>query len=450
MASALGLGLLTAFFQLTTVVVPIVTIPADTRIDIPLSPAAGEVEARRGLNRTTLDVRLDTIDPLTVFGNTMRAYVVWAVSPEGEFQNLGELEVDGRKAELDTATSFQRFGLLVTAEPYFSVSAPSSAVALTSAAPRNGQARVDTRSIQVGQHDYSTATLPPQGSLSSHVIQARMAFRIAQLEGADQLADAEFRQARVASDSMEELLRRGMDAEVLEAYISDTIRLAARAIEAGREQQVQMRIDSLERRAETAERENERLEQEIARLEARQQAAEDRLQQSQADLQAALAESRQLSLSGDELERQLRDAQAAVERLSDPWPPIEAALVAAGARQTARGIQVTLSSDRFESGGAELAQGTRELLARLVGIVTFGEVVPQIRIEGHMSDSGPASRSLTLSEERAEAVGNYLFDAGVPEGRIIAQGFGTSRPIPGIEDRGDAAHERVEIVISEP
>ena len=450
MVSTLTLSILAVLFQTTSLDLVVVTVPPDSRVDIPLTPAVGEVEARRRENQTRLEVRIDAIDPLTALGPSMRAYVVWAVSPEGDFENLGELEVDGREAEIDTQTSLQRFGLLVTAEPYFSVSTPGASVALTSGAPRDDEVRVETRTVQVGRYDYRTATLPPQGSLPSHVIQARMAFLIAQQEGAGEFADAAFRQARVAVDSMEQLLRRAMNTEVLETYVNDAIRLSARAIEIARDRQIEIELENVERRGETLERDNERMDQEIRRLDLRQEEAASQIELLQSDLQATRSENREISLEQDESDRQLRTAQAEIERLSDQWGPLLDALISsAGARQTPGGAQITLPAERFEEEGAEFSEGTREILARLVGLVTF-DFIPEIRIEGHVSNRGPATNRLTLSEQRATAVKNYLVESGVPEELIRAEGFGLARPIPGIEDLSSAVHERVDIIFPEP
>ena len=443
------LGAAAALLQLTNIDVVVVTVPPDSRVDIPLSPASGEVEARRQTHQTTLEVRLDSTAPFRAFGQGMRAYVVWAVSPEGEFENLGELELDGDEAELDTATAFQRFGLLLTAEPYFNVPGPAASVAFTSGPPRDDRIRSESYRVDVGRQDYSTANLPPQGGISPRVTQARMAFRIAELEGAAEFAESEFRQARIAHDSMEELLRRQMDADVLDAYVNDAIRLAARAVRVGRERQREFQSDALTRRAESAESDNARLRTDVERLAARQDDADQRLAALQAELQAVREAARQSDLARAEAERAARAAEAEIERLSDTWPPLLNALISAGARQTAGGVLITLAADRFEEDSPEFAGGTREILARLVGIMASGPAAG-IRIEAHVSESGPASESLTLTEDRAAAVRDYLVAAGMPAGRVRAEGFGFVRPIPGVDDGGDPIHERVEILVTEP
>jgi outer membrane protein OmpA-like peptidoglycan-associated protein len=450
MVSTLLLGMLSAMFQLTSVGLTSVTVPPDSRIEIPLTPGDGDVEARRQDNQTRLEVRIDSIAPITAFGNSMRAYIVWAVSPEGEFENLGELQVDGNEAELDTSTSLQRFGLLVTAEPYFSVDTPGAAVALQSGAPTDSDARSETQIIEVGQFDYSQVSLPPQGNLPSHVIQARVAFLIAEQEAADELADADFRQARIAFDSMEQLLRReNMIPEVLEAYVNDSIRLSARAIQAARARQIEVEVQNATRRADSLQRDNARMSQEIERLDLRSEAINGQLDEIRTDLQAALAENRRLELERDESERQFRTAQEEIGELSNRWIPLVDALISAGARQTPDGIQITLSSERFVDDEVDFADGTREILARLVGIVTF-DLLPRMLIESHTSNVDDASEGLARSQQRADAIKEYLVQAGVPEELIRADGFGFSRPVRGIEDLSNPIHERVEILIREP
>jgi OOP family OmpA-OmpF porin len=49
-------------------------------------------------------------------------------------------------------------------------------------------------------------------------------------------------------------------------------------------------------------------------------------------------------------------------------------------------------------------------------------------IEGHTDDTGPARHNQVLSQRRAEAVRTYLVSKGVDETRLLAEGFGESRP----------------------
>jgi hypothetical protein len=106
-----------------------------TKIDFKgtvLLPAAhGEatVESKKG--RIEVDSKFERLEAQQRFGREYLTYVLWAVSPEGRAVNLGEV-VPGRsdKADLHVTTDLQVFGLIVSAEPYFSVSRPSDVVVL--------------------------------------------------------------------------------------------------------------------------------------------------------------------------------------------------------------------------------------------------------------------------------------------------------------------------------
>ncbi len=52
-----------------------------------------------------------------------------------------------------------------------------------------------------------------------------------------------------------------------------------------------------------------------------------------------------------------------------------------------------------------------------------------MEIGGHTDNIGTASDNLTLSKRRAEAVVHFLLDQGIPEARLQAKGYGSTRPI---------------------
>jgi len=67
----------------------------------------------------------------------------------------------------------------------------------------------------------------------------------------------------------------------------------------------------------------------------------------------------------------------------------------------------------------------------------------RMEIAGHTDDQGAADYNLDLSQRRADSVRTYLVEAGVPSDRVIAVGYGLTRPIAeGVEGR--AANRRVE------
>ena len=52
-----------------------------------------------------------------------------------------------------------------------------------------------------------------------------------------------------------------------------------------------------------------------------------------------------------------------------------------------------------------------------------------IIISGYTSNTGTAAYNQTLSEERAQSVGEYLRSVGISKRRIFTQGFGERYPV---------------------
>ncbi len=83
------------------------------------------------------------------------------------------------------------------------------------------------------------------------------------------------------------------------------------------------------------------------------------------------------------------------------------------------------------------------LLALLQGIPSLG-----IEIQGHTDDIGDALVLQQLSERRASRVKGYLTERGIEESRMVANGFGSTRPVA--DNRNPATrplNRRVEFVI---
>src|SRR5205085_8061882 len=88
-----------------------------------------DVNSRKGYIEVKTEVK--GLPPASQFGTEYLTYVLWAITPDGRAKNLGELLVnaDGN-ADIDVTTDLQTFGLIVTAEPYFSVTQPSDVVVM--------------------------------------------------------------------------------------------------------------------------------------------------------------------------------------------------------------------------------------------------------------------------------------------------------------------------------
>lgn len=92
------------------------------------------------------------------------------------------------------------------------------------------------------------------------------------------------------------------------------------------------------------------------------------------------------------------------------------------------GESIVLKNIFFETGSAELKN---ESVAELNKLVQFMVKNPDIRIEisGHTDNVGSDAMNQKLSEDRANAVANYLFDKGIDRQRVRSVGYGKTRPI---------------------
>jgi outer membrane protein OmpA-like peptidoglycan-associated protein len=71
-----------------------------------------------------------------------------------------------------------------------------------------------------------------------------------------------------------------------------------------------------------------------------------------------------------------------------------------------------------------------------------------VAVYGYTDDIGTQTYNLQLSQRRAEAVRDFLVQAGISPIIMSAKGFGKSDPrIPGNSDQARAANRRVEIGI---
>jgi outer membrane protein OmpA-like peptidoglycan-associated protein len=52
-----------------------------------------------------------------------------------------------------------------------------------------------------------------------------------------------------------------------------------------------------------------------------------------------------------------------------------------------------------------------------------------VEVQGHTDDGGTAEFNMQLSQDRADAVRQWLIDAGVPQDKLVAKGYGFERPL---------------------
>jgi outer membrane protein OmpA-like peptidoglycan-associated protein len=72
----------------------------------------------------------------------------------------------------------------------------------------------------------------------------------------------------------------------------------------------------------------------------------------------------------------------------------------------------------------------------------------KIEIRGHTDNVGNDDANLSLSENRAKSVVNYLIENGITGDRLTSKGFGESQPVTTNETaEGKQQNRRVEFII---
>lgn len=154
---------------------------------------------------------------------------------------------------------------------------------------------------------------------------------------------------------------------------------------------------------------------------------------------------RELDVQQRATDEQARAALAAEERARD----LEQELEELEARNTDRGLVLTLGDVLFDTGAATLKPGAATTLDRLA---QFMRDYPErsVRIEGHTDSAGSDETNQALSERRAGAVRDALMQRGIEAQRVATVGYGEAQPIASNDSAGGRQqNRRVEIVVSD-
>ena len=209
---------------------------------------------------------------------------------------------------------------------------------------------------------------------------------------------------------------------LLSAKADETAALAKQAMERASSSETAARTAAQLRQAAEAETAGAKQEADVAR----QDATSAREAEAQAKAEAAAIR---------------KKAEAEVNRL-------EAALgQVAETRRTALGLVMNLGEDhlKFEFNKADLRPQDREVLSRIAGIILTSHDYT-IHVVGHTDDVGTAAYNQGLSERRAQAVRDYLVNAGLPAGILTVEGLGKSLPlVKGTSEAARAKNRRVEL-----
>jgi outer membrane protein OmpA-like peptidoglycan-associated protein len=463
-----------------------------------LRQASGEAKVEGKKTNIEIDAHFEGMEAATKFGLEYLTYVAWAVSPQGRADNLGEVVLDHGKAHLKAFTDLQTFGMIVTAEPYSAVSQPGNMVVMENVFPAGlgGGEDITARYELVRSGTYSSTNTRIENAIFGidsktplALFEARNAVRIAHVAEADRYASAILSKAEQQLKQAEDAYRQKQARTSIEAAAREAAQTAEEsrvmAVKEKAEQEAQAEAAEAKRAAEERaardraeaeaqararqEADQARAQAEAAKAEAQKAAEEAAQQKAEAEKakaeaiaqQQALAvqadKARQSAEESQKLRAQAEQAAAESDRLRQQAEAekqeMRARLLAQlnsvlSTRDTARGLIANMSDVLFKSGSYELLPGARERLAKVSGIVLAYQGL-RLQVEGHTDSIGTDEYNRKLSEQRAEAVRDYLVQQGIKADAITASGFGKSEPVATNDTpEGRQQNRRVELVVS--
>ena len=452
-----------------------------------LPNASGEAEVKNRGNRVEISARFSNLEDATKFGLEYLTYVLWAVSPQGRAENLGELTLKSGSGEVKAITDMQTFGMIVTAEPYFAVTQPGDTVVLENA--DTGGESIEARYELLARGVYSSSNTKIENAIFGidrktplELFEARNAVRIARNASAEKYAAASLSKAAQQLQAAEDAYRQKRNRKSVEDASREAIQTAEEsrviAAKAKQEEEAQAKVAAEKRAAEereararadaaseskrrleadqaraqavAAQAEAERLQQEAQKSAAEAAAAKEQAEKARA---AALAEQQAAVEQRQAAEADAEKARQAAARAESEKADLRAQLLGQlnsilQTRDTARGLIVNMSDVLFDTGSSTLKAGAREKLAKISGILLAHPGLT-LQIEGHTDSVGSDEFNQQLSERRSDSVRDFLAEQGVAPSSMTAHGFGKTQPVASNDTaEGRQRNRRVELVVN--
>jgi outer membrane protein OmpA-like peptidoglycan-associated protein len=420
---------------------------------LPLAKGEAKVTSERG--GIHIEAKFQGLTPANGFGAEYLTYVLWAITPDGRPNNLGEVLPAGTKNNIDVTTALQSFGMIVTAEPYFSVTQPSDVVVLQNVIINNKTTgvleKVNAHYLLLPRGTYAQT----EGSKSNlnpitrdeksplELYQANNAVRIANAAGADKYAP------EIMKEAMQDLQNATAIDQNKKGNRSLEITFARQAVQRAED----ARLVTLRRQA--AERQ---LAAENAKRDAQAQAQQSQMDAQQAALAAERARAAQAEADADRARAEAAAAEAQARAAAANKNAQDANAVREKLRaqlnsvlatsETARGLIVNMSDVLFDTGKYTLKPNTQISLAKVSGIL---QAYPglKVQVEGYTDSVGGDDYNQKLSENRADAVRDFLITQGVQQDNISSTGYGKAKPVAdNTTAQGRAQNRRVQLVVS--
>jgi outer membrane protein OmpA-like peptidoglycan-associated protein len=412
--------------------------------------ASGEakVEAKKG--GTDIEVKVKGMPQPSTLGAEFLTYVLWIVTPDGSTTNLGEIPIDKNgEGKLNANAQSQTFAMGVTAEPYSAVSLPSEIVVLVNDTTKNTKGKIYPENSYklMKRSEYAKlgnplALTPDLKNVPLDMYEARNAVDIAKSQGAPKYAPEIFSKATSSLQMAENSLASKADKSKIVTNARQTIQFAedARALSSERREaeRIQKEKDAAAAAAKTKAEEQAAGE---ATRQAELTSAKEAQMKAEADAKQA-AEQARTQAAKEEAER-ARAATAALR--AQLLQQLNSVLQTT---DSPRGLVVNMADVLFDFGKYDLKTDTKIKLAKLGGIIQAHPGL-QLAIEGHTDNIGSDEANMKLSQQRADAVRDFLVQQGLTSDTVSAVGMGKTDPVAdNSTNEGRQKNRRVEIIVS--
>ncbi len=449
---------------------------------------------RTSKNGTEVEVTVSKMPRPFELGAGYATYVLWAISPDGQVDNLGEIKRRGTfefDSKISVTTPLQTFALIVTAEPHFLVRRPSQAIMLENLSPYSpsGKTIATTRAIQYfgNSSDFFRDARTPEiaevdyQKTPSTILQAKQAVALARFAGAQRDATEELNQAETLLASAENAWKADRPDEQVDIAARQSISAAVKA-----EQTAIARKDAREKRNEKTKQDAEIRQSEEKYTDAQNQITELKAELARETRNRELAERDALNYSSqikdlrDEIGK-LREelgkikvesqtdkqklAQLENERRTDLEKQVNENKLAqfqqnqaillqslkqfGTVQQNERGIILTLPENYWTNSRVSSFSARAQTKVVSLAQILAGNPDYKIAIESHTDNRGSADELQTLTQERAQAIADKLVILGANQDRIEVKGMGANLPIVANTTVANRAkNRRVEIILT--
>ncbi len=448
---------------------------------------------RTSKNGTEIELSVSKMPRPFELGSGYATYVLWAISPDGQVDNLGEVRRRGTfefDSKISVTTPLQTFALIITAEPHFLVRRPSRAVMLENLNPysQSGRNLATTSAVQYfgNSSDYfSDARTPEIAELDyaktpSAILQAKQAIALARFAGAQRDATEELQQAETLAQNAQNGFRAGRPEEEVDVAarraISQAVKAESTAVarrEAREKRNEQTRQDAEIRESESkvvdVQNEMTELRAELARETRNRELAErdsqnyanqvkelrdeigklrEELGKTKVDAESAKVELARIEGERQAKERQQEEANRLAQVQANSGILMQSLRRFGTVNQNERGIVLTLPENYWAATRKSDFAATADVKLTSLGEVLANSTDYKIVLESHTDNNGTPDELQTLTQERAQFLMDKLMSLGVSQNRIEAKGFGASLPtVQNSTNANRAKNRRVQVIL---